>query len=184
MHHGIHARADLLGFQVAYGTAILARDAMEDRASLAFERGWRDTKGFVVATVRGPGGMGAVDVVSVHTDFLSAQVRAAQIAMVVEVLKARGRPLIVMGDLNSEWSGPNSGVAHLAAALNLHAFAPEVQAGTFPADSPKRRLDWILISKGLAFAHHEVLEDVVSDHRPVLADIRMDVGGGTAPQEE
>jgi len=53
-----------------------------------------------------------------------------------------------------------------------HAYAPEADdLVTFP--SRERRLDWVLVSKEIAFVGHRVLADAVSDHRAVAADLRL-----------
>ncbi|MEZ5312869.1 MAG: hypothetical protein R2862_04040 [Thermoanaerobaculia bacterium] len=35
------------------------------------------------------------------------------------------------------------------------------------------RLDWILISEGLDFTNYQTLDDHVSDHLGILADVRL-----------
>lgn len=170
--HGIHGRVGLWGLgggDMAYGTALLTRLPFTASRSVAFDSSWRDTKGFVVATVRGPGAFGEVDVVSVHTDFLNDEIRQGQVAVLVEALRRRGRPLILMGDLNSQWRAAGFEVAALAGALGLVAYEPDGAQPTYPSVDPDRRLDWILISEGLVFGHHEVIDTVVSDHRAVFA---------------
>jgi endonuclease/exonuclease/phosphatase family metal-dependent hydrolase len=41
---------------------------------------------------------------------------------------------------------------------------------TFPKTG--RRLDWILVSPQLEFADHRILDDPISDHYAVVAEIR------------
>jgi endonuclease/exonuclease/phosphatase family metal-dependent hydrolase len=76
-----------------------------------------------------------------------------------------------MGDFNAQWHEESSAVERLASALGLRTHAPNAHAPTFPAR--KARLDWILVSPHLEFERHEVLDDVVSDHLPVIADLRV-----------
>ena len=45
---------------------------------------------------------------------------------------------------------------------------------TFP--SLQRRLDWVLVSREIEFVGHRVLDDAVSDHRVVVADLRLTDG--------
>jgi len=165
--HGAHVE----GPGVSYGTGLLSRLELGDAVACTFDRSLpTPAKGFTLATVRLDDET-AVDVVSVHLDFLRADVRARQVARMVEVLAPRARPLVVMGDFNAEWHDESSAVQRLADSLGLVAHAPEVRAHTFPAF--RARLDWILVSPQLAFERHEVLSDVVSDHLPVIADIRL-----------
>ena len=39
--------------------------------------------------------------------------------------------------------------------------------------SGKKRLDWILISEELEFVSYQVLPDIVSDHLPLIVEIRQ-----------
>ncbi len=54
--------------------------------------------------------------------------------------------------------------------LRLTAFNP---SGTELATFPKleKRLDWILVSRGLEFLAYETLPEVLSDHQGVVAEI-------------
>lgn len=165
--HGRHVERAWL----RYGTGLLSRLELHDAQAHTFARSLpTPSKGFTLATVRIAGDV-ELDVVSVHLDFLRAKVRARQVAQLVEVLAPRRRPRIVMGDFNAGWHDRRSAVRELADALELVAHAPEVRTRTFT--TLPRRLDWILTSPQLDFERHEVLSDVVSDHLPVVADLRL-----------
>ena len=148
--------------KLSYGTALLATRPLGNPVSHRFARSLpTPLKGFVVAMV------GDVDVVSVHLDFLREGARRSQVAEMVEALRSRDRPLILLGDFNVEWGET---LRHLADALDLSAFAPEAaDLGTFQ----DRRLDWILISRELEFVRYVVVPDVLSDHRAVVAEVRF-----------
>jgi endonuclease/exonuclease/phosphatase family metal-dependent hydrolase len=165
--HGAHVE----GPGLRYGTALLSRMQLEDALACTFARSLpTPAKGFTVAAVRIDEHT-EIDVASVHLDFLHPRVRTRQVEQMVEVLAPRRRPLVVMGDFNDEWHDESSAVRGLAAALGLVAHSPEMPASTFPRSGA--RFDWILVSSQLAFERHEVLPDVVSDHLPVVADIRL-----------
>lgn len=165
--HGAHVH----GPGLRYGTGLLSRLELSAAIACTFERSLpTPAKGFTVATVYVDEQL-PLDVVSVHLDFLRADVRARQVARMIEVLRARSRPLVVMGDFNAQWHDDRSAVSSLAAALGLASHAPDARVPTFPATGA--RLDWILVSPELAFERHEVLPDVVSDHLAVIADIRV-----------
>ena len=164
--HGAHVERRGL----SYGTGLLSQLELADALACTFDRSLpTPAKGFTVATARLDDTL--IDIVSVHLDFLRARVRARQVARMVEVLSPRRRPLVVMGDFNSGWHDERSAVQGLANALQLVAHAPDDRSHTFPTFGS--RLDWILVSPQLAFERHQVLPDVVSDHLPVVADIRL-----------
>ena len=161
------------GLTLSYGTAVLSRHPIEEARSYTFKPTPPGlTKGFVLAREKLPGWERDVDVVSVHFDFLNAGVRKRQAENIVELLRSRGNHTVIMGDFNCEWTDDNSTARLLVDQLGLAAYEPEADnLATFPLW--KKRLDWILISPELDFERHEVLPDSVSDHKAVLATIRL-----------
>ena len=161
------------GLGLAYGTALMANLALNNPKAITFDPSLSPVpKGFVVSTVKWPGNADIdVDIVSVHLDFASAAIRRQQAAELIETLRRRGHPVIIMGDFNDGWE-ENSTVRHISEALALTAWSPE-ETGleTFPAFS--ERLDWILVSPELSFRSYNVLPDPISDHRSVLAEVTL-----------
>lgn len=161
-------------FHLASGTALLSRQVLDQPISHRFGLSWRDTKGYVAATIRVPEWSGrAIDVASVHLDFLVPTVRRRQIAQMAERLAARRRPLVVLGDLNCCWSKEPRSMQMLTDSLGLRSYEPEAAAPTYPSWRPRRRLDWILVSDELEFCSHHTLPVSLSDHLVVVADLRL-----------
>jgi endonuclease/exonuclease/phosphatase family metal-dependent hydrolase len=162
------------GLGLSYGTALIANVDLSDPRAITFDPALSPVpKGFVVSTISWPGSPDInVDIVSVHLDFASKSIRKKQALELIEILKDRNRPVIIMGDFNAGWQN-NSTVQHISQALALSAYRPE-QAGleTFPALG--ERLDWILVSPGIAFRSYQVIPDTVSDHRGVIAELELD----------
>lgn len=80
--------------------------------------------------------------------------------------------MIVMGDFNTDWSHEGSAVRLITRELALNAYSPESQGlETFPWSG--KRLDWILLSGELQFSSYRVVADVLSDHRGVVAEVRL-----------
>ncbi|MGE0640096.1 MAG: endonuclease/exonuclease/phosphatase family protein [Thermoanaerobaculia bacterium] len=170
---GEHNPPALARFDVSYGTALLSRLPLDGPHSLAFQQNWRDTKGFVAATIA-PEALGgeSVDVVSIHLDFLADRVRRQQVEQLVETFRDHQRHLIVMGDFNCAWSERRRSLGLLHRELKLRPFR-DLASPTYPAWRPLVRLDWILISEGLDFTNYQTLDDHVSDHLGILADVRL-----------
>lgn len=167
--HATHAR----GIGLAYGTAVLSRLPMEETAAVTFTPAAAALpKGFSIATVRWPEAGLDVDVVSVHLEPLRASVRRRQAEQMIATLAGRERPLVIMGDFNTDWDGRDGALRMLSETLGLSAYAPSGQnIVTYPRLG--RRLDWILVSTSLEFIEFRVLEDGLSDHRAVVAEIRV-----------
>ena len=156
------------------GTALLSVLALHHPLSVTFAPSPPTfPKGFVRCTVAWPGETNVqIDVVSVHFDFSRKSVRRKQVQELIDHLADHPRPLIVMGDLNCQWTDKGSALRTLAEALDLQAHRPEAaDLKTFP--KLKRRLDWILISPELSFSDYQVLEEVVSDHRAVISEVSL-----------
>lgn len=76
---------------------------------------------------------------------------------------------MLMGDLNAMPNEHN--IIALKSRLN-DATADNLY--TFPADNPVRKIDYILVSRSMEAAKAKVIDTKASDHRPVVADIKMD----------
>lgn len=168
--HLVHA-LNVDGAGLHYGTAVLSKLEVQQAETVTF----RPTpptfsKGFAVAQVAWPGDPNfKFDVVSVHLDFASGSARAKQVDQLVEIMQARTNPLIVVGDLNSDWS-EGGAPRRLANSLGLTAFEPEARMPTFP--SRGTRLDWVLVSSDFELASVEPIDVTLSDHLPLRAVIR------------
>ncbi|MCK6486173.1 MAG: endonuclease/exonuclease/phosphatase family protein [Phycisphaerae bacterium] len=168
--HGLHVNTRTLNRPLRYGTALLSRLHLSDTVSHAFRLDALDTKGYVAADIERGGRR--LCVVSVHLDFRFERTRRRQADAMVEALRSRGRPMIVMGDFNCDWSAADDGLRRTAAGLDLRAFRPEDDGlRTFPSNAPARRLDWILISPDIEFRDYRCWPDVLSDHLGVTAEI-------------
>ncbi len=167
--HTTHAR----GSGLAYGTAVLSRLPLEDHGAVTFAPATATLpKGFSVATVRWPEAGVDLDVVSVHMEPLRGSVRKKQAAQIVAALADRQRPLVLMGDFNTDWDAADGVLRLLSDQLGLTAYEPaDNDIVTYPRLG--RRLDWILISEPLRFVGFRALEDGVSDHRAVVAEIGL-----------
>jgi endonuclease/exonuclease/phosphatase family metal-dependent hydrolase len=174
--HTTHAR----GVGLAYGTAVLSRLPLEGHGAVTFAPAAATLpKGFSIATLRWPQAGIDLDVVSVHMEPLRSSVRRKQAAQLVAALADRQRPLVLMGDFNTDWDAGDQVLRLLSEQLGLTAYSPEDEdIVTYPRLG--RRLDWILISEPLRFLGFRALGDGVSDHRAVVAEIGLDPTGQVA----
>ena len=133
---------------------------------------FRPRRGIVSAEVE-VGGR-PVGIVGCHLS-LHADERAREVEKVVEAADSLGDPVVVAGDLNERPNGPSW------RRLREAGFE---DAGTrdwltFPADSPVKRIDAVLVRGDVAVFHHgdpgvpAELQAAASDHRPVLAVLTL-----------
>jgi endonuclease/exonuclease/phosphatase family metal-dependent hydrolase len=179
-----HARSWLFN----YGTAILSRAAFTEILNYTFEPSPPTmNKGFTLAQVvwqptdteQAPV---LLDIVSVHLDFSRKHVRESQIREITRALAGREHPTIILGDFNSDWLADELVVRALASDNKLKGYCPSADdLATYP--SGNKRLDWILISNSLEFINYDVLPDVLSDHKAVVAEIGFS-GKGLAVEQQ
>ncbi len=165
-HMAVVPHVKRMGLQ--YGTAILSRHRVLEAGGDMFKRSALVfPKGFVKARVEW--GDADVTVASIHLDFMSRRRRVRQVLDLEAALKGH-RPLIVMGDFNSDWGEPTkSTVNHMAEKLGLRVFSPETKTSTFPRHHA--RLDWILASSDLTLSDRDVIKGDLSDHYAVAATV-------------
>ncbi len=167
---GEHAR----GIKLSYGTALLSNLELWDPLAVTFDPNLSLTaKGFLVSALTWPAPpFAAVDVVSVHLDPFSRSARKQQAEELIATLQNRKRPVIVMGDFNTDWRRTDSTLKLIARELGLKAYQPQNGSlHTFPKS--KKRLDWILISPEFEFLSYRVLADRVSDHLGIVAELGL-----------
>ena len=159
----------------SFGTALLSGVAIKETINHTFESSPPTLdKGFALAQIVWQPGKEAkprkIDLISVHLDFSSQDVRQTQSKEMVEILSSRMNPTIIMGDFNSEWLAKESVIKELATKSRFISYRPE--SGDY-ATYKGKRLDWILITKDMEFVNYEVLPDTLSDHSMIVADIRF-----------
>ncbi|MDH3646153.1 MAG: endonuclease/exonuclease/phosphatase family protein [Gammaproteobacteria bacterium] len=157
---------------LSHGTAIISRLPLRDPLAVTFRLATPGfPKGFVVSSMAWPGPPDVeVDIVSVHLDFVNVRIREQQIAELMDVIETRTRPLVLMGDFNSVWSGRKKLLQKLIDEFSLSTYAPESES-LISHSLLGRRLDWIFVSPELVIENYETLPDLVSDHRAVKAEI-------------
>ncbi len=162
------------GMGLSYGTAFVSNLDLRDPEAITFDPSLSALpKGFVVATVSWPGNSCVeLDITSVHLDFSSEATRRQQAKELIGILRSRNRPMVIMGDFNSRWEKENSALRLIARELGLSAYKPD-QAGLETFLRLGRRLDWILISSEFKFHSYNVINDKVSDHQTVAAELAL-----------
>ena len=169
---GMHAETWLYRF----GTALLSEVQLTDPRVSSFQpTPPTTTKGFVSATLQWRQGAAIrpVRVVSVHLDFSRKGARRRQLADIIEAINRSPIPIILMGDFNEQWRPDDSVVRRLTEEAGMIAYQPQSDD---LASYKTSRLDWILISKELEFVTYRTLQDQVSDHRLVVAELRWSRG--------
>ncbi|HSQ30198.1 MAG TPA: endonuclease/exonuclease/phosphatase family protein [Gemmatimonadaceae bacterium] len=113
-----------------------------------------------------------VRVFNTHLDYRAdPRVRQRQVAEMLDDIGPPSVPTILLGDLNAEPQARE--LAPLLAVLHdswLPASGPGL---TYPANVPRKRIDYVLVS--LHFRVHATVVPAIeaSDHRPVIVDLSL-----------
>ena len=100
--------------------------------------------------------------------------RAKQIEELIKIVNSIKNPVILMGDFNT-FNGEEE-IQKLLDKTHLHhkfEMDKKSQTYTFPSYHPKRRLDYVLTSKGIKVKSYEVINFHFSDHLPLLVDFEV-----------
>ncbi len=104
---------------------------------------------------------------------VNSRLRELQLRYIATRAKAERAPVIIAGDMNLPTLSPLMR-RYLADYDDGFRTAAWGFGYTFPTDKPLAwmRLDRVLASPELRFVHFEVGQDLVSDHRPVMAELQ------------
>ncbi|HVS59706.1 MAG TPA: endonuclease/exonuclease/phosphatase family protein [Gemmatimonadaceae bacterium] len=111
-----------------------------------------------------------VRVFNTHLDYRSdPRVRQQQVAEMLAYIGDTSAPTLLFGDLNAPSDAPEIQLL----LERLHDAWP-TSAGpglTDPADEPRKRIDYVLVSKHFRVRSATVPVTLASDHRPVVVDL-------------
>ncbi|MFI0241720.1 endonuclease/exonuclease/phosphatase family protein [Streptomyces sp. NPDC016845] len=116
-----------------------------------------------------------VQVFVTHLDYRAdPAVRAAQVADARRIMSAESQSVpgarqVLLGDFNAVPSAPE-----LAPLWTELTDAGPPEGGTYPANAPTRRIDYVAVGKGVRPRAVSIPEEpTASDHRPVIAEVLL-----------
>jgi len=98
-------------------------------------------------------------------------VRERQVADMLSYIGDTSRPTLLFGDLNAPPSAPE--IQPLLERLHDTWPAAAGPGLTDPADEPRQRIDYVLVSTHFRVMSASVPVTLASDHRPVVVDLRL-----------
>jgi endonuclease/exonuclease/phosphatase family metal-dependent hydrolase len=114
----------------------------------------------------------AVRVFNTHLDYRSdPRVRRQQVSEMLGYIGETSVPTLLFGDLNAPPDAPE--IQPLLAKLTDVWPASAGPGLTDPADEPRKRIDYVLVSKQFRVRSASVPVTLASDHRPVLVDLLL-----------
>jgi endonuclease/exonuclease/phosphatase family metal-dependent hydrolase len=169
---------------LAYGNGLLTHFPIVHAEHKAFGQASLGEKGFVCAELETAHGI--LPVVNLHLDFRSRLRRIEQVERLIQFLDNKkytetGTPHLsplVCGDFNSRSGRRGDAVRHLFQYLEdqcAYQLLPKGRrSGTFPSLFPVHGLDFVFVPPGYQVCGCEVIRSFVSDHRPVLVELRIE----------
>lgn len=157
---GDYGLAILSRFPITRATPVRLPDGNEPRIALAAE-------------LRLPDGS-ALLVVNVHFDWVSDDAfRFAQASTLTGMLDALRMPYVLLGDFNDE---PGSRTLALFESRALEVKKPAGDRFTFSSTEPVKEIDFVFVAPAAAWraiGARPVTERMASDHRPVVAEVKL-----------
>jgi len=173
-HHAYFRTTDLYGG--AYGIALLSRFPLEalEEYPLPVPRG-AEPRTLAHALMRVDGREVSVYLTHLIRRPFNGAARVRQSAIIAALLAKDPRPKLLMGDLNDD---PDSRPVRLLRRdlTDVAAVSGQGSQGTYPLPlpfSPTLRIDYVLACDAFVPLRSEVLRVGVSDHYPLVADVRL-----------
>jgi len=153
---------------VAYGNAIVSRAPVERvrTRALATTRQWKGLEPRASMEARVLLNEQQVRFLNTHLG-LTPEQRCLQVRQITQLVRSEPGPVIVAGDLNATEDSVELQLLTEAGLSDCAAGGPP----TFPAISPRCRIDYLLVSRHFAVERCFTEETEVSDHRPLIADL-------------
>ena len=121
--------------------------------------------------------LGTLQAFTTHIDASTGdEYRLQEVAQLLLPIHARlspDRPVLVGGDFNAE---PGSAVVRKLRDAGLRDAWAECWQGeglTYPADAPRKRIDYVFLTGSLRCTAARVIDTQISDHRPLLVTVTM-----------
>lgn len=154
-----------------YGMAVLTRVPVVGVTNLRLPDGEEPRTALEVRVAVGTEGR-VVSVVGIHF-YRTPEERLAQADSVARYFAEADHPVVLAGDFNSQ-----RGDRILRSLLASDWLVLDKQGGvdTFPADAPAREIDFVMVrpAENFEVVEHRVIDErVASDHRPLLAVLRL-----------
>ncbi|HZD59087.1 MAG TPA: endonuclease/exonuclease/phosphatase family protein [Anaerolineae bacterium] len=149
---------------VGFGNAILSRGAFIQTSYSRLSYSWEPRKALVTdIDVHGV----RVTCVGVHLN-VARTPRVAENEKLLGIIQAlTGEKVVLAGDFNSE---PDTDEIKALSRILIDAFSNNPKP-TFPADNPRKRIDYLFISSGCSIIDSGVPSVKGSDHLPLYAVI-------------
>lgn len=156
-----------------YGLAILSRLPIRATRTIPLPPGDEPRAALLVEVELANGA--TVALVCVHFNWIADDtVRFDQARTLCASLDALPTPYLVVGDFNDQ---PGSRTLQLFAERTLGAAKPDDARFTFPADAPRKEIDFVQAGPAARWQVRNVRvvdEAMASDHRPLLAVLTLD----------
>lgn len=107
-----------------------------------------------------------------HLDYRrDPSVRVQQVAEMLQYIGRSAMPTLLLGDLNASPDAPE--LQPLLSRLHDAWDSSHGPGFTYPADVPRARDDYVLVSPAFRVRDVHVIDTQASDHRPVVADLAL-----------
>lgn len=177
---GIFAPAILTRGSGIYGNAMLTKlEVLSDEiisvpsvpSDMRYYNIYRYEDRCVLHVTVNPGGKEPVHILVCHMG-LNPDERALAVGTICRIAeKAGNKRIVIMGDFNMK--PENEILSPLNDRFCDVSKLTGTEKPTFPSDKPERKIDYIFVSKDIKVISSDVIDESVSDHRAIIAEIEI-----------
>lgn len=116
-----------------------------------------------------------INFVTTHLDYQHADNRLYEAGQLLAAFPAQKEaPLIIAGDFNDEPSGTTYQLMLKHFADVWMASEPAGDGLTYPADKPRKRIDYLFLGGCISVKSARVVQTLASDHLPLVAEVEIE----------
>ena len=180
-------------FSIRFGNAVLSRFPIVEAEAVDYPASewWHPIvigeKDGCICTIELPGGERiAVAPIHLESAWDAEEVRNGSARALADAARQRSIPMIAAGDFNTAPPGfrrlparraTETAVSILLDSLSLRTTPlgdPQAYDMTFPAHAPGLVIDWVLVPGEWTIVSKEVIDSMLSDHRPVVMEVERE----------
>lgn len=150
-----------------FGNALLAKKRWENIRTIPIPDPPRNSEEYYESRIIIKAEFADFTVLSSHFGLAKSEQQNA-VETLLNVIRNTSGPLIVMGDLNMEPYTPT-----MQPLFSLLQNTLEINIPSFPSGEPKKRIDYIFVSKEFSILDAAILPIVASDHLPHVATVKL-----------
>ncbi len=165
-------------FKLQFGNAILSKLPLKDVQVIELPpvKEWEvplaGKKNALEATVDFHGRQ--ISIVAIHIETRDQTVRMESVQILLDRINQTNKPYLLLGDFNSQRGQQGTSTTAVETLITTGGFTTDAVTEswkTFPSESPRGGIDWIMVSAPLTTSNSRIINSPLSDHLMVTSEV-------------